>query len=47
MGSGQSGAGTCQESARVRESQDFQAAVTEAVVDNQDAHDTMADNFFE
>lgn len=28
------------------ESQDFQAAVTEAVVDNQDAHNTMADYFF-
>ncbi|MGW8812998.1 type I restriction endonuclease subunit R [Gordonia terrae] len=28
------------------ESQDFQAAVTEAVVDNQNAHDTMADYFF-
>ena len=28
------------------ESQDFQAAVTEAVVDNQEAHNTMADYFF-
>lgn len=28
------------------ESQDFQAAVTEAVVDNQDAHNSMADYFF-
>lgn len=28
------------------ESQDFQAAVTEAVVDNQTAHNTMADYFF-
>ncbi|MGW3473805.1 type I restriction endonuclease subunit R [Streptomyces althioticus] len=28
------------------ESQDFQAAVTEAVADNQDAHNTMADYFF-
>lgn len=28
------------------ESQDFQAAVTEAVVENQDAHNTMADYFF-
>lgn len=28
------------------ESQDFQAAVTEAVVDNQNAHNTMADYFF-
>ena len=28
------------------ESQDFQAAVTEAVVDNQGAHNTMADYFF-
>ncbi len=28
------------------ESQDFQAAVTEAVTDNQDAHNTMADYFF-
>ncbi|MFI0823382.1 hypothetical protein ACH4Q7_02875 [Streptomyces roseolus] len=28
------------------ESPDFQAAVTEAVADNQDAHDTMADYFF-
>ncbi|RAO00778.1 type I restriction endonuclease subunit R [Micromonospora noduli] len=28
------------------ESQDFQTAVTEAVVDNQDAHNTMADYFF-
>lgn len=28
------------------ESQDFQSAVTEAVVDNQDAHNTMADYFF-
>lgn len=28
------------------ESQDFQAAVTEAVVDNQNAHNTMADCFF-
>ncbi|MBW4704645.1 type I restriction endonuclease subunit R [Micromonospora sp. RL09-050-HVF-A] len=28
------------------ESQDFQAAVTEAVVDNQAAHNTMADYFF-
>jgi hypothetical protein len=28
------------------ESQDFQAAVTEAVVDNQEAQDTMADYFF-
>ena len=28
------------------ESQDFQAAVTEAVVDNQEAHNTMADCFF-
>jgi type I restriction enzyme R subunit len=28
------------------ESQDFRAAVTEAVVDNQDAHNTMADYFF-
>jgi hypothetical protein len=27
------------------ESQDFQAAVTEAVVDNQEAHNTMADYF--
>jgi type I restriction enzyme R subunit len=28
------------------ESQDFQTAVTEAVIDNQDAHNTMADYFF-
>jgi type I restriction enzyme R subunit len=28
------------------ESQDFQAAVTEAIVENQDAHNTMADYFF-
>lgn len=28
------------------ESQDFQAAVTEAVIDNQGAHNTMADYFF-
>jgi type I restriction enzyme, R subunit len=28
------------------ESQDFQAAVTEAVVDNQEAHNTMTDYFF-
>ena len=28
------------------ESQDFQAAVTEAVVSNQEAHSTMADYFF-
>ncbi len=28
------------------ESQDFQAAVTEAVIDNQEAHNTMADYFF-
>ncbi|WP_432006419.1 type I restriction endonuclease subunit R [Streptomyces parvus] len=28
------------------ESQDFQAAVTEAVAENQDAHNTMADYFF-
>lgn len=28
------------------ESQDFQAAVTEAVVDNQDAHNAMSDYFF-
>lgn len=28
------------------ESQDFQSAVTEAVVENQDAHNTMADYFF-
>ncbi|WP_244295914.1 type I restriction endonuclease subunit R [Micromonospora orduensis] len=28
------------------ESQDFQAAVSEAVVDNQEAHNTMADYFF-
>ena len=28
------------------ESQDFQAAFTEAVVDNQEAHNTMADYFF-
>ncbi len=28
------------------ESQDFQAAVTEAVVENQEAHNTMADYFF-
>lgn len=28
------------------ESQDFQAAVTDAVVDNQEAHNTMADYFF-
>ncbi len=28
------------------ESQDFQAAITEAVVDNQEAHNTMADYFF-
>ncbi|SOB83241.1 type I restriction endonuclease subunit R [Streptomyces sp. 1331.2] len=28
------------------ESQDFRAAVTEAVADNQDAHNTMADYFF-
>ncbi|MER5730152.1 DEAD/DEAH box helicase family protein [Streptomyces sp. NPDC002138] len=28
------------------ESQDFQAAVTEAVADNQEAHNTMADYFF-
>lgn len=28
------------------ESQDFQTAVTEAVVDNQEAHNTMADYFF-
>jgi type I restriction enzyme R subunit len=28
------------------ESQDFQTAVTEAVVENQDAHNTMADYFF-
>ncbi|WP_327383482.1 hypothetical protein [Streptomyces sp. NBC_01207] len=28
------------------ESPDFQAAVTEAVADNQDAHNTMADYFF-
>ncbi len=28
------------------ESQDLQAAVTEAVVDNQEAHNTMADYFF-
>lgn len=28
------------------ESQDFQAAVTDAVVENQDAHNTMADYFF-
>jgi type I restriction enzyme R subunit len=28
------------------ESQDFQAAVTEAVLDNQNAHNTMADYFF-
>jgi type I restriction enzyme R subunit len=28
------------------ESQDLQAAVTEAVADNQDAHNTMADYFF-
>ncbi len=28
------------------ESQDFQSAVTEAVVDNQEAHNTMADYFF-
>ncbi|MEV7656451.1 hypothetical protein AB0O39_20000 [Streptomyces anulatus] len=28
------------------ESQDFQAAVTEAVAANQDAHNTMADYFF-
>lgn len=28
------------------ESQDFQAAVTEAVLDNQEAHNTMADYFF-
>ncbi|NKT03102.1 DEAD/DEAH box helicase family protein [Rhodococcus hoagii] len=28
------------------ESQDFQSAVVEAVVDNQDAHNTMADYFF-
>ncbi|GHA39707.1 hypothetical protein GCM10010372_44720 [Streptomyces tauricus] len=28
------------------ESQDFQAAVSEAVADNQDAHNTMADYFF-
>ena len=28
------------------ESQDFQAAVTEAVMDNQNAHNTMADYFF-
>ena len=28
------------------QSQDFQAAVTEAVADNQDAHNTMADYFF-
>ena len=28
------------------ESQDFQAAVTEAVIDNQQAHNTMADYFF-
>ncbi|MGU3438178.1 type I restriction endonuclease subunit R [Actinomycetes bacterium M1A6_2h] len=28
------------------ESQQFQAAVTEAVIDNQDAHNTMADYFF-
>jgi type I restriction enzyme R subunit len=28
------------------ESQDFQAAVTEAVVENQGAHNTMADYFF-
>lgn len=28
------------------ESQDFRTAVTEAVLDNQDAHNTMADYFF-
>lgn len=28
------------------ESQDFQTAVTEAVIDNQGAHNTMADYFF-
>ena len=28
------------------ESRDFQAAVTEAVIDNQDAHNPMADYFF-
>ncbi|MFD6057782.1 type I restriction endonuclease subunit R [Rhodococcus wratislaviensis] len=28
------------------ESQDFQSAVTEAVIDNQEAHNTMADYFF-
>ncbi|WFE30872.1 hypothetical protein O7623_23825 [Solwaraspora sp. WMMD791] len=28
------------------ESQDFQSAVIEAVVDNQEAHNTMADYFF-
>jgi type I restriction enzyme R subunit len=28
------------------ESRDFQAAVTEAVADNQNAHNTMADYFF-
>lgn len=28
------------------ESQDFQSAVTEAVIDNQGAHNTMADYFF-
>lgn len=28
------------------ESQDFQAAVMEAVAENQDAHNTMADYFF-
>ncbi|WP_431904676.1 hypothetical protein [Nonomuraea sp. bgisy101] len=28
------------------ESQDFQSAVTEAVADNQEAHNTMADYFF-
>lgn len=28
------------------ESQDFQAAVTEAVLDNQEAHNTMSDCFF-
>ncbi|MFD7732238.1 type I restriction endonuclease subunit R [Kitasatospora phosalacinea] len=31
---------------RFMESPDFQAAVTEAVADNQDAHNTMADYFF-